>query len=255
LLHCLAREAEARGHTVRLIHRDHNGLQHDHEGLHGLFVIAAGDSRSSLWLEQLHDAVPHEATPQELARAKRENWYRIPQFDSVPSGRLKLTLHSANRRYHSKQSWSDSKAGKISLEVRLPDVFTTLERWAQDDVDREEADRVRAIEARERREREDALVVANHREHTLSTRLLADLEQWELARRLAPFLEAMASHVAGLEDPVRNEAGAEWLQWCEDYARRLDPLARDVVTPRVSAPGYEEMAAAKKRLGLRDGYW
>ncbi|HEY9311764.1 hypothetical protein [Williamsia sp.] len=65
----------------------------------------------------------------------------------------------------------------------------------------------------------------------------------------------MAAKVEDLDDPVKKEAAATWLRWCENYARKLDPLVRDVATPVIAAPGYEELNAAKKRLGLSRGLW
>jgi hypothetical protein len=62
------------------------------------------------------DRVPRELTPREQARKARKYWYRLREFDEVPSGRLELGLGRPECGRTS--SWADRKSWK--LDDRLP---------------------------------------------------------------------------------------------------------------------------------------
>jgi hypothetical protein len=119
LLHALVREAEARGHRVRASKRPSQyGYGEQIGGIVGCLVFDVNDIRCALSVSEPQDRVPHIATETELAKAKRDTWYRIPTHDYVKSGRLHLAL-ATDSGYHSKVRWHDTT--KLQLESRLCD--------------------------------------------------------------------------------------------------------------------------------------
>jgi hypothetical protein len=181
LLHALARESESRRYSVRQPKRNLHGYVDDPSQLAGDLIFRVKEIQCSVSVWQPKDRVPHTATPDELARAKRETWYRIPSHDYVAADRLSITLDT-NSRYLSKVTWSDTKT--LPLELRLPDVMTTFERWAFTDAERKDAERRGVIEAQRRRQHEDEIAREAYAQQTLVNALIADLEAWELVGRL-----------------------------------------------------------------------
>lgn len=194
----------------------------------------------------------HTAPPDELARAKRETWYRIPSHDYVAADRLSITLDT-NSRYSSKVTWSDTKT--LPLELRLPDVMTTFERWAATDAERKDAERRAVIEAQRRREHEDEIAREAYAQQALADALIADLEAWELVGRLRRFLSEMATRIEHLTNDDEHAAATEWLEWCQRYTTEQDPFTKPIRTPRIKPPDYQDVAAFRKRLGFDASYW
>jgi len=249
LLHALAREAEARGYTVRVREPSRNqyGYGADRDRPSSCLIIDVQLVRCSVVMTQLKDKLPHEPTSKELERAKRESWFRIPTHDYVPSERLSITLDT-NSRYSSEVSWADTKT--IALESRLPDVMTMFERWALIDTERTEAERLAEIEKQKRREREAELARQAYVQHSLGERLVADLEAWELSGRLRRYLAEMAKRIEHITGDEERVAAIEWLEWCESYAAERDPFARPIQQPKVKPPDHSEVQAFRNRLGF-----
>jgi hypothetical protein len=247
LLHTLALEAEARGYMVRQPNWNHHEYNPDRDRLSGCLIINVEPISCSVGISQLKDKVPHQPTSKELERAKRESWYRIPNYDHVPSDRLSITL-STNSRYSSDVCWSDTKT--IPLVSRLPDVMTMFERWALIHAERTEAERLAQIEKQKQREREDDLARQAYIQHSLGERLLADLEAWELVGRLRCYLAEMAERIERITDDGCRAAAVHWIEWCERYVAERDPLMKPIQQPDVRPPGYGEIADFRKRLGF-----
>ena len=68
LLHALGREAEARGHSVRLPRRNVHGYIDDSGRLVGDLIVQVGDSRCSVGIVQPKERVPHTPTHEEVRR-------------------------------------------------------------------------------------------------------------------------------------------------------------------------------------------
>lgn len=252
LLHALAREAQSRGHSVRLPKRNFHGYVDDPSQLAGDLIIQVKDIQCSLNLWQPKDRVPHTATPDELARARRDTWYRAPAHDYVTADRLSITLDT-DSRYSTKVTWSDTKT--LSLELRLPDVMTTFERWAVIDAERKDAERRAAIEAQKRREREDELARQAYTQHALAGSLINELDAWELVGRLRRYLTEMAARIEHITNDDERATAIEWMEWCQRLATERDPFNGPIGTPRIKPPGYSEVAAFRKRLGFGSGFW
>lgn len=248
LLHALVREAEARGHKVRASKRPSQyGYGEQVGGIVGCLVFNVNDIRCALSVSEPQDRVPHVATETEMAKAKRDTWYRIPTHDYVKSGRLHLTL-ATDSGYHSKVGWQDTT--KLRLESRLCDVIPLFEHWAAFDAERKEVERQRQIAAHERREREDAIALEAYTQQSLADRLVADLEAWELACRLRVYLSMLSERVGAMTDDGERSVAIEWLDWCETYVAEHDPATKAIAMPTVRPPAYGELAGFRKWLGF-----
>lgn len=248
LLHALVGEAEARGHTVRVYKRP-NGYVYGTPtgGLVGCLLFEVGGIKCAISISEPQDRVPHVTTEREMAKAKRESWYRIPTHDYVKSGRLHMTV-ATDSGYQTKMSWGDR--AKLVLESRLCDVLPLFERWAAVHAERKEAERLRQIADQERRGREDELARDAYMQHALGERLVADLSAWELARRLRDYLAKQRCRVA--EMPVDDERAAaeQWLEWCDRYVAKLDPEVQPIHQPKIKPPDYNDLRDFRQRLGF-----
>lgn len=252
LLHALAREAEVRGHSVRLPGRSPHGYVQDSSKLGGDLIFKVGDIECAVNIWQPQDRVPHTPTRQELERQKLYSWDRPPRYDNVPANRLSIAIDTASR-FSSRESWTETKT--LPLQVRLPDVLLTFERWAVIDAEGKEAERRAEIERREREAREEQLARKAYIQHKLSERLRLDLDEWELAGRLRHYLAEMESRVEQITDTEERAAATDWLIWCKDHAEKLDPFAKPIRRPKVNEPGYAEIQEFRKRLGFHSRFW
>jgi hypothetical protein len=251
LVHALALEAEARGHKVRTSKRPGPyGYGEQIGGIVGCVVFDVGRIHCAMSLTESQDRVPHIATDKELARAKRDTWYNVPTHDYVKSGRLNITL-ATDSGYNSKVTWKDTE--KIQLESRLCDVIPLFECWAAFDAERKEAERQSQIAAQERRRHEDEVAVEEYTQRVLADQLVADLNAWECAGRLRQYLAALETRAGEIADEEDRSAAAEWLEWCQNYIAKQDPLTRPIRMPMVKAPDYRQLQDVRRSLGF--GYW
>ncbi|WP_158022625.1 hypothetical protein [Mycolicibacterium gilvum] len=253
LVHALAREAEDRGHTVRVAKRPSQyGYGEQVGGIVGCIVFEVAGIRCAISITEPQDRVPHVATDKELVKAKRDSWYSVPTHDYVKSGRLHITL-ATDSGYSGKVTWKDT--AKLQLESRLCDIIPLFEHWAARDAERKEVERQRQIAAREHREREDVIAMEAYRQQALADRLIADLKAWELAGRLRTYLAAQRTRVDAMTDVDERSAAEEWLKWCDRYVAERDPTSQPVRQPKVKEPGYTELQEFRKRLGFVTSYW
>ncbi|BBZ66256.1 hypothetical protein MINS_16850 [Mycolicibacterium insubricum] len=168
----------------------------------------------------------------------------------MPSNRLSIAVET-DSRFSSKVSWTETKT--ISLATRLPDVIMTFDRWAVIDAEGKEAERRAAIEKQDREAREEALARDAYVQHALGERLTANLGDWELANRLRAYLAALRGRVTQMAPSDERAAAEDWLQWCEHYVDKLDPVARPIRQPKVKPPDYNDLREFRQRLGF--GMW
>jgi hypothetical protein len=203
LLHALAREAEARGHSVRVPRQNYRGYAQENTKLTGDLIFTVGDIDCSLDISQPNDRVDHTPTQEEVKRHKKYDW-PPRRYDYVPSNRLRMAVDTTSR-FSSKESWTETKT--LSLQSRLPDVMMTFERWAVIDGEGNEAERCAEIERREREARENELAREAYIRHALGERLKADLNEWELAARLRHYLAEMSTRVEQIAATDDHAAG------------------------------------------------
>lgn len=250
LLQALAKEAEARGHSVRLPKRSVRGYIDDPSKLVGDLIVKVGDIECSVDFKQPNQRIDHVPTADELERDRKYNW-PPPRYDSVPFPGLSITLDT-NSRWSSKVSWNEKKGPK--LQTRLPDVLTTFERWAVVHNQRNEAERQAEIEKRRRQAREDVLAREAYVQDALGRRLIADMEAWEVTGRLRQYIVVLRDRIETMADTAEKEAALDWLSWSDRYVAEHDPSQQPIVMPTIKVPSYSEVAEFRKRLGF-DRHW
>lgn len=250
LLHALAREAEARGHSVRLARRSHHGYIEDNSKLGGDLIFKVGDIECSVDIRQPKDRVEHTPTQEEIERDKKYHW-PPPRYDHVPSNRLSVVIDT-NSRFSSKESWTETKT--LALHTRLPDVMMAFERWAVVDAEGKEAERRADIERRDRAAREEELAHQAYIRHALGEHLVADAKDWELTKRLQLYLAEMVTRINDITDDEHRDAATEWLRWCEEYTASRDPFSKPLRRPHVKTPGFTELQDFRRRLGFAIPY-
>lgn len=212
-------EAERRGHEVAVESELVRG-----EALHRLVIRVRGHAYP--WeITERSTKAPHEPTPLELRRKKREPWFRIPAQEDVLDGRLMIAtpLGSGYRAL----SFSYSDAARWTLESRLGHFLRDVEQAAA----QAEEQRV-AAENRERTERQRWYQVVREaraiqiRKNRIQA-LTQQVERWRTAEDIRAYCTQAESRHAGAL-PV---ATAEWLVWARGYADTIDPLTTPPPAP------------------------
>ncbi|THV16718.1 PIN domain-containing protein [Rhizobium rhizophilum] len=164
--------------------------------------------------------VAHIPTKQELRDAAEYSWHKIPEFDHVPSGLLKLTITNASY-LGLRVNWADGK--KQRLEATMPSILEGLAAAGFSlharRLEREEQARQYAIwEKREaERKRSEQIQFARVGELRVMARRHRE------AAELRAFVTAVQALVA--QSPVsESSAAVEWLTWAEQAVAWLDPL-------------------------------
>ncbi len=93
----------------------------------------------------------HVPTDKEQRELRRNRWLVLPEFDSVPSGRLRLEIDRA--WWNKRDVWSDDKRTK--LETRLRRVIRDVETGIADDEQARLAAQKAAEEAAAERRRQE----------------------------------------------------------------------------------------------------
>lgn len=240
LLHAIAREAEARGHSVRLPMRSVHGYVEDSSRLVGDLILEVDAIKCSVDIWQPKDRVPHTPTREEIEREKKYSW-PPSKYDYVPSDRLSIALDT-NSRCSSKITWPETKT--MPLELRLPDVMTTFERWAMIDAEYKEADRRAQIEHQRIREEAERLAEIQHAENVRAETLRSQHAAWREASQLREFLDAMTATVDGMSAGAGRDAAVEWRDWCRRYVNdTADPLGKPLMMPTIRRPTWDERSA------------
>ncbi|THV22285.1 hypothetical protein [Peteryoungia ipomoeae] len=166
------------------------------------------------------ERIAHIPTKQELRDAAQYSWRKIPEFDHVPSGLLKLTITNASY-LGLRANWADGK--KQRLEMTMPSVLEGLaaagsalhaRRLERDEQARQyaiwekrEAERKRLEQIQFARVGELKALARRHRE----------------AAELRAFVTAVRELVARSPES-EGSAAVEWLNWAEQAVEGLDPL-------------------------------
>jgi hypothetical protein len=240
LLHALAREAEARGHSVRLPQRSRHGYIEDSSKLVGDLIFKVAGIECSADIRQPKDRVPHTPTKDEIEREKRSGWPPT-RYDYIPSDRLTIVIDTS-AKYQSKETWTDTKT--LPVHVRLPDVMMTFERWAVADTERNEAERRGAIERHQMREEADRLALLQHAENVRAETLRSQRNAWREARELREFIAALRFAAVDITEETERAAADEWLDWSQRFVdHAVDPLSKQIAMPEIRKPTWEERSS------------
>ncbi|GAA4049152.1 hypothetical protein GCM10022248_15140 [Nonomuraea soli] len=200
----------------------------------GLHAYASGHQYALNIREEL-DRVPHVYTEEELRSRKLYTWQRVtPEYDEVPSGRLRLELGEGRGL----RCWADDKRSR--LEDKLRAVVKEIARRAEADqrarLEREKAERERAEKWRrqeeERRRREAERQAARDRERALAADQVREehrrrvfgqaLEGWACAAAIREFCLGLETLAATL--PAQEATLTQWVTWARAQADHMDPL-------------------------------
>lgn len=164
--------------------------------------------------------IAHIPTKQELRDAAEYSWRKIPEFDQMPSGKLKLTITNAGY-LGLRVNWADGKRQR--LETTMSSILEGLAAAGS------------ALHARRLEREEQARQYAMWEKREAERKRLEQIqfarvgELKALARRhreaaeLRAFVTAVQELVAQSLESERS-AAVEWLNWAEHAVAGLDPL-------------------------------
>lgn len=227
IVETLARKAERRGHVLAFSRKS----RHMH--------LKVRDHRYMIKIREERDQMPRSLPPGDWRLRASYPWQRItpPEYDLVPSGRLRIELPGL--RGDRTDQWAD--AGRKKIEGSLLDIIEVVERCA------DQADE----EGRERQRQHEKWLATQER-HRIEEEKRAQVtrEQWDAAmadaRELAvadlrkkEFQDAFADWVAAseirefctaLQESARAHGGSvlmqRWIEWATAWADQLDPTVR-----------------------------
>lgn len=180
---------------------------------------------------------PTEAERAAMARwetrqeRRRHSWQYVewtprptpPEWDYTPNGRLQVILNEGRYGYDGlRRTFGDGKTQRI--ETLINSILEAFATWAAAIKAKriEDERRKREWEEAERRREEQ------RRHHALERKrveaLSKDLDRWSQRRQVLDYVAAVREKLNAAEYEDSN-AVREWIEWAEDYASRLDPLA------------------------------
>jgi hypothetical protein len=183
--------------------------------------IVVDSERLQFMIKEAIERSQHKPTREELTRQKTDTYWRPPQWDYMPTGRLNLTLESCEYPSISR-SWSDGKRRK--LDTCLGEVLVACKKIAaaikQERVDQAEAERMRREE--EKRRMEEAARKAEYERKAKAVQALA--QQWQESKLLRAFIAALQSTTeAQLSDETKQQLKT-MIDWSAKHADYVDPL-------------------------------
>lgn len=205
--------------------------------------IQVDKRRRSLDLTELLKEVPHVLTDAEKRELQRLPWKKIPEFDSVPSGRLHLKIERdgshevdlGRESYYYERNTDSCSDEKKPLESRVREIASAIKRGVVDDVDAAEREKQRRAEAHEaywrkvaaerqawevirKRARMKALLV--EREVIFAS----VFERWQGAQERRDFARQLEAEATAKGLPPVRPRLQEWLEWPRSRADELDPI-------------------------------
>lgn len=191
LMDTLFKAAEHRGRKV--------GLR---VGEQGGAVIEVGGEPVGVRLEEETDRVKHVVTPADQARAKRDPWFKIPEFDQVPSGRIMFVIDNASG---GRRKWAEGTRWK--QEQRIEKLLTGIETAAAAiKQERLEWERRQKEWDEEKRLREEAARLEAE-EKAGAEQLSGQVYRWQFAKDIRELVTEMRTVVAtadGSDETAKN---------------------------------------------------
>lgn len=224
LIQRLAQEARLRGHQPSV----------NTKTKHPRLYLQIGDVRRAVNLHEEYDQVRHVPTKEEQRQLRRNPWAQVPEYDRVPSGRLRLEIAKAG--YNEHDSWTDDK--RTPLEKRLPRVIRDVEATlAAEEEARQEARRrheeylaeQRRKEEEQRRQWQKAIEEARPKATEALRRkaFRTAYDAWIAAGEMRAFCDALEQGATPDEDPGAASNRANWIAWGRAAADRIDPTVAD----------------------------
>ncbi|QIS09729.1 hypothetical protein F5544_09140 [Nocardia arthritidis] len=212
IMHTILVEAAARGYAVDWAENPSDGAEITACNL--VFRVSLAEEREE------REVLPD---PDELNGRKVYEWQRFPLAKRVvPSGRLVLSLTEVgDPSYPYRRWWADRK--RWCVEDRVSSLLEAVPRRVREVEDR----RVAAEEAADRRRRDWEAAMDRARaelaEHSRVSALDRQLADWQRAQAIRAFCAACEQQTTEVEVDG-------WLQWCREYADRVDPALNGTAT-------------------------
>jgi hypothetical protein len=224
LLHAIATEADHRGFTTSA-HLPQTNRDPRRETWH--LLLKYGQETVPLRISEERDRVEHKPTAKELAEKARYSWTRIPDYDHIPSGRLRIDL-GGPAQLERRSFWADRASWM--LEDKLPELLREVAVRADDLRMRREAKARAAAEHEEAVERERKRAQARAAEAHRTEIMECQLQRWERACQLRDYIAAIdrriAQETAASGDETTIADARKWSTWLTDVADRLNPDER-----------------------------
>jgi hypothetical protein len=227
----VAVEAQARGHTVAAEPKQYP--YHHQQSEPAQLEVKVRDHRYLVAVYQKFRTAP---PPTHYGQSRK----RPPPQPVEPLG-IALRVPSTGRSAYLLESWADSNALRKRVEDAVPLLFHRMERHADREDARREAERLAAIERQRIRQEAERLAEIQHAENIRAETLRNQHAAWREAGELREFLEVMTTAVHAMSPGAQRDAAIEWLDWCRRYVDdSVDPLQRPLAMPTIRRPTWEE---------------
>lgn len=188
--------------------------------------LYASEAAIEIKISEGFDKVPHIPTATELRESRLYSWRKIPEFDAVHSGELKLSITNANY-LGVRLNWSDGKKQRLEhiIESFAEGVAAAGAAMKARRLEREEQARLSEIRAQE---------AARQRrvEEIQRVRLFVAKKQagkFEEAQALRAYMAVVIERSSSL--PIEERQGVDaWIEWLKQTIEDLDPLSRGLPT-------------------------
>lgn len=232
IMDALIKAVESRGGRVLVESREGSASEK------GTFVEIAGQ-RLGIRLRELVDRTPHVATQEEKVRQRRDPWFRIPEWDHAPSGRLALEIRGLEYLgLGLRQRWVDGTRQR--LEGCIGKFVVALEQAAQAKRAHDEEMERRRREWAEEERRRALERLKREQEQARRQRLIQEAELWETAQRVARYVTEVErqARVRGMDTGPDSPLG-RWLAWARSVASQLDPASKRLAETASGGPDIE----------------
>lgn len=196
---------------------------------HPKVVLQVGKSRRPVTITEEHDKVPHVPTEKERREMRRNPWHKVPEHDSVPSGRLRLQIE---RGWNNHDAWTDTK--RSTLEKRVRQIIRDIQVSLAEDEQKRQQQQKEFEEQRAEWEREEAENRARWQAAMDEARVKAvhmlrkdtfgkAFDAWLAARDLRAFCAELEQATTAVSDDARDDI-AQWIAWGRSTADDIDPI-------------------------------
>ncbi|MEQ8939118.1 MAG: hypothetical protein RLT30_10520 [Gammaproteobacteria bacterium] len=175
-------------------------------------------------LKEKPDSTPHIATNYEITKAKNDFWFRIPEYDYSPSGKLTLSITNASYLGGIQQNWSDGKIQKLE---------NCLGRFYLGLIEASRAIKEKRLE-REKREKEweekQRIYEEQRRlaeiEEYRRKKLMEEINFFKLSINIKQYILHIEKDLSSTPENAYVSVDA-WLTWVKNYLGKIDPINRD----------------------------
>jgi hypothetical protein len=200
------------------------GLELKKEG--AVWKLYASEEPIDIKISEGFDKIPHIPTAAELRESSMYSWKKIPEFDAVHSGELKLSITNANY-LGVRLNWSDGRKQRLEniIESFTEGVAAAGAAMKARRLEREEQARLSEIRAQEAARR-------RRLEEIQRVRLFVAKKQagkYEETEALRAYLAVVTERSSSL--PAEERQGVDaWIEWMKQTIEDLDPLSRGLPT-------------------------